>query len=56
MALTACAGLAAAYVPQPRPNSPARPLVAMVLAGGALMAHDWKDRSVWFQRGRGPQR
>lgn len=22
-----------------------------LLAGGALAAHDWKDRSVWFQRG-----
>jgi hypothetical protein len=56
VALTACAGLIAAYVPQPKPNSPARPFVALVLAGGALMAHDWKDRSVWFQRGRGPGR
>ena len=26
--------------------------LACVLAGGALVAHDWKDRSVWFQRGR----
>jgi hypothetical protein len=56
VALTACAGLIAAYVPQPKPDSPAKPLVALVLAGGALMAHDWKDRSVWFQPGRGPRR
>ena len=25
--------------------------IALVLAGGVLMAHDWKDRSVWFRRG-----
>ena len=22
-----------------------------IAAGGALMAHDWKDRAVWFARG-----
>jgi hypothetical protein len=26
-------------------------LTAMVAAGGALMAHDWRDRGVWFSRG-----
>jgi hypothetical protein len=26
-------------------------LSAMVAAGGALMAHDWKDRALWFARG-----
>ena len=31
-------------------SSAARSL-AFVLAGGALVAHDWKDRSVWFRRG-----
>ena len=25
--------------------------IAWALAGGVLMAHDWKDRSVWFRRG-----
>lgn len=25
--------------------------LAWTLAGGALVAHDWKDRSVWFRRG-----
>ena len=25
--------------------------LAWIVAGGALCAHDWKDRSVWFQRG-----
>ena len=23
----------------------------LMAAGGLLMAHDWKDRSVWFARG-----
>jgi hypothetical protein len=26
-------------------------LSAVVAAGGALMAHDWHDRSVWFAKG-----
>ena len=25
--------------------------IAWALAGSAMIAHDWKDRSVWFQRG-----
>jgi hypothetical protein len=29
---------------------------ALALAAGALMmVHDWKDRSIWFERGRGSQ-
>ncbi len=32
-----------------------RSLAAMAAAGGALMAHDWKDRSMWFELGRGSQ-
>ncbi len=24
--------------------------------GAALMLHDWKDRSIWFERGWGTQR
>lgn len=32
-----------------------RPVVALAAAGGALMAHDWKDRSQWFRPGRGAQ-
>ena len=31
------------------------PLVALAATGGALMAHDWKDHSFWFERGRGTQ-
>ena len=33
-----------------------REWLALGVAGGALMAHDWKDRSIWFERGRGSQR
>ena len=25
--------------------------IAWTIAGGVLMAHDWKDRAVWFRRG-----
>lgn len=44
------AGAAAAKLAARRRRSAARSL-AWLLAGGALVAHDWKDRSVWFQRG-----
>jgi hypothetical protein len=26
--------------------------LVLALAGTLLMAHDWKDRAVWFARGR----
>ena len=26
-------------------------LSGMIAAGGILMAHDWRDRAVWFARG-----
>ncbi len=32
-----------------------RAMVALALTGGALMVHDWKDRPIWFERGRGTQ-
>ena len=32
-----------------------RPMVALALTGGVLMVHDWKDRPIWFERGRGSQ-
>lgn len=33
-----------------------RSILALAAAGGALMmAHDWKDRAIWFERGRGSQ-
>jgi hypothetical protein len=25
--------------------------IVWAIAGGVLIAHDWKDRSVWFRRG-----
>lgn len=58
---TAFAGLVtemvrSASVPRPVLPPRPRPLLALALAGSALMAHDWKDRSIWFERGRGSQR
>jgi hypothetical protein len=35
-------------------SSKSLPLLA-IAAGGALMAHDWKDRTIWFERGYGTQ-
>jgi hypothetical protein len=29
--------------------------ILALAAGGALMIHDWKDRSLWFERGYGSQ-
>jgi hypothetical protein len=34
------------------------PRSALALAAGCgalMMAHDWKDRAIWFERGRGSQ-
>lgn len=43
----ACAGLLV---------RPARPGSVMALAtASALMAHDWKDHTIWFERGHGNQ-
>jgi len=50
----ACMGLVAGQARHaPRAPGAPRSLVALALAGGALMAHDWKDHSVWFARGQG---
>jgi hypothetical protein len=39
-----------------RPTPGPRSVLTLAAAGGALMmAHDWKDRSIWFERGRGSQ-
>lgn len=48
LAAGALCGLAAARVAP-------RLLVGMAATGGALMAHDWKDRRIWFARGPGDQ-
>jgi hypothetical protein len=55
VATLACLGLIAKAVPPTSGLAP-RSMIALSLAtGGALMAHDWKDRSIWFERGRGTQ-
>jgi H+/gluconate symporter-like permease len=55
VAAIACVGLmvdpVAAAKPAPRPRS----MIALAAAGGAMMLHDWKDRSIWFERGHGSQ-
>jgi hypothetical protein len=48
-AVCACAGLIA------EPSQAVRPAMVALAAGGALMVHDWKDRSIWFERGHGSQ-
>ena len=44
-AALACAGLIA------EPAHAAAPAAIALAAGGMLMLHDWKDRSIWFERG-----
>jgi hypothetical protein len=46
-AAVALAGLAGLAIHQ----LPLRDGIPVALLGTALMAHDWKDRSVWFRRG-----
>ena len=36
-------------------QSSARRALTLAATGSLLMAHDWKDRPVWFQRGPGSQ-
>jgi hypothetical protein len=48
VAALACLGLAV----QP---AHLRAMVTAAAAGSALMAHDWKDHTIWFERGRGTQ-
>jgi hypothetical protein len=43
-ALLAVAGGAAAVKASPS-------YAALIITGGVLMAHDWHDRSIWFQPG-----
>jgi hypothetical protein len=53
--MLSCVGLLAGQA-KPAPTQPKSPrsLLALALAGGALMAHDWKDHGAWFAPG--PQR
>lgn len=53
VALLACLALVAESAEASGPHD--RSVIALALTGGALMAHDWKDRSFWFERGRGSQ-
>jgi hypothetical protein len=53
VALIAGLGLVAGHTPLAKASSGQRSLAVLALTGGALMAHDWKDRSLWFERGRG---
>jgi hypothetical protein len=34
---------------------PRRSKVALAITGATLMAHDWKDHPIWFERGHGTQ-
>ena len=54
VAVLACVGIAA-DTPQIGAVGEKRGMLALALTGGALMAHDWKDRAIWFERGRGTQ-
>ena len=48
VATVACLGMMAERNPQP-------PFLALAATGAALMVHDWSDRSIWFELGRGTQ-
>lgn len=48
VAAAACAGLIV-------DRNVRSPLLALAATGSVLMAHDWKDHSIWFERGRGTQ-
>ncbi|MDQ6821236.1 MAG: hypothetical protein M3076_13030 [Actinomycetota bacterium] len=47
-------GLAIAPATEARQLGNPRSMLALAAAGGALMLHDWKDRSMWFARDSGP--
>lgn len=54
VAAVACLGLIADPTPPALLLARARSILALA-AGGAMMIHDWKDRSFWFERGYGSQ-
>ena len=56
VATVAFLGLAIGPATEARQLGNSRSMLALAAAGGALMVHDWKDRSVWFAREPGPQR
>jgi hypothetical protein len=47
-------GLAIGPATEARQLGNPRSMLALAVAGGALMLHDWKDRSMWFAREPGP--
>ncbi|HTU79817.1 MAG TPA: hypothetical protein VMF09_13775 [Solirubrobacteraceae bacterium] len=55
--VAAAAFLALITASTPEPSAGPRSILAVAAAGSGafLMAHDWKDRSIWFERGRGSQ-
>jgi len=56
VALAACLAMISDPAGVARPTHWPASAVTAALAGGALlMAHDWKDRAIWFERGRGSQ-
>ena len=56
VAAAACLALISDPAAVARPNLWPGSMLALAVAGGALMmVHDWKDRSIWFELGRGSQ-
>jgi hypothetical protein len=55
VATVAFLGLAIGPGTEARQFGNSRSMLALAAAGGALMVHDWKDRSVWFARELGPR-
>ena len=50
----ACVGLIAEAPAHHHPKALSS-WIAVAATGAALMAHDWKDHSIWFERGYGNQ-
>ncbi len=56
LAAAACVALISEPSVIHRPIVRPRSAFALAAASGALMmVHDWKDRAIWFERGRGSQ-
>lgn len=55
VAALACVGLIVDSVPPISGVAPRSMLAISLATGGVLMVHDWKDRAIWFERGRGSQ-
>jgi hypothetical protein len=58
VAAAACLALLSHPAPVVKPSAGPRSVLALAAAGGGalMMAHDWKDRAMWFERDRGSQR